>query len=59
MKELAKVLSLGGSIVISILLPVLAGRWVDERLYISPLGVLVGLFLGLAMAFYHVYEITK
>ena len=59
MKEIAKILTLGGSVAISILLPVLIGHWIDGKLSISPIGVLIGLFLGLASAFYRLYEITK
>ena len=40
----------------SILLGVLAGLWLDNKLNTSPVLVLVGLFLGLLVAFYGVYR---
>jgi ATP synthase protein I len=40
----------------SILLGVIAGLWLDNKLNTEPAGVLVGLFLGLAIAFYGVYR---
>ena len=43
---------IGGSIVLG----VFAGRWLDSRLDTGPILVLVGLFLGIAVAFYGVYQ---
>ena len=40
----------------SILLGVFAGRWLDSRLDTEPIFVIVGLFLGIAVAFYGVYQ---
>jgi len=40
----------------SILLGVLAGLWLDNKLNSAPTGVIVGLFLGLVIAFYGVYR---
>ncbi len=40
----------------SILLGVLAGLWLDNRLNSAPIWVIVGLFLGLVIAFYGVYR---
>jgi F0F1-type ATP synthase assembly protein I len=40
----------------SILLGVFAGRWLDTKLNSEPLWMLVGLFLGLAIALYGVYR---
>lgn len=40
----------------SILLGVLAGLWLDSKLNTSPILVMVGLFLGLIVAFYGVYQ---
>jgi F0F1-type ATP synthase assembly protein I len=42
----------------SILLGVLAGLWLDSKLNTSPVLVLVGLFLGLIVAFYGVYQMV-
>lgn len=43
---------IGGSIVLG----VLAGLWLDSKLNTEPILVIVGLFLGLAVAFYGVYR---
>ena len=43
---------IGGSIVLG----VVAGLWLDNRLNTSPILVLVGLFLGIAVAFLGVYQ---
>ncbi len=40
----------------SILLGVVAGRWLDTRLNSEPTWMIVGLFLGLVIAFYGVYR---
>ena len=40
----------------SILLGVLAGLWLDSKLNSAPIWVIVGLFLGLVIAFYGVYR---
>ena len=40
----------------SILLGVLGGLWLDSRLNTKPILVIVGLMLGIAVAFYGVYQ---
>ena len=40
----------------SILLGVVVGLWLDSRLNTSPILVIVGLVLGIAVAFYGVYR---
>ena len=40
----------------SVLLGVVAGRWLDTRLNSEPTWMIVGLFLGLVIAFYGVYR---
>jgi len=37
-------------------LGVLAGLWLDTKLNSAPIWVIVGLFLGLVIAFYGVYR---
>ena len=59
MKEFAKILSLGSGVIFCILLPVYLGHWIDRQFGLSPLGILIGMALGLASAFYKLYEITK
>jgi len=44
---------IGGSIVLG----VLAGLWLDSRLNTEPILVIVGLILGVAVAFYGVYQL--
>ena len=41
---------------VSIVLGVFAGLWLDSRLNTSPILVIVGLFLGIVIAFYGVYR---
>ena len=43
---------IGGSIVLG----VIAGRWLDSMLNTGPILVIVGLILGLIVAFYGVYR---
>lgn len=43
---------IGGSIVLG----VLAGIWLDSRYNTQPLFVILGLFAGLGLAFYGVYQ---
>ena len=42
----------------SILLGVVAGLWLDNKLNSEPIGVIVGLLLGLIIAFYGVYRMV-
>jgi F0F1-type ATP synthase assembly protein I len=42
----------------SILLGVIAGLWLDNKLNSEPIGVIVGLLLGLIIAFYGVYRMV-
>jgi len=49
-------IGVGWFIGISILLGVLAGLWLDSKFGTKPLFVIVGLILGLIVAFYGVYQ---
>ena len=42
----------------SILLGVVGGRWLDTKFNTEPVWMLVGLFLGLIIAFYGVYRMV-
>lgn len=42
-----------------IILGVLAGRWLDDKLGSEPFWLVVGLVLGLAGAFYGVYAMLR
>jgi ATP synthase protein I len=49
-------IGVGWFIGVSILLGVLGGLWLDKKFGTGPILVIVGLFLGLAVAFYGVYR---
>jgi len=49
-------IGVGWFIAISILLGVLGGLWLDEKFGTEPILVIVGLILGLFVAFYGVYR---
>ncbi|MFC2073015.1 AtpZ/AtpI family protein [Chloroflexota bacterium] len=51
-----RLIGVGWFIGISILLGVLAGLWLDDRFDTKPLFVIVGLILGIIIAFYGVYR---
>ena len=43
----------------SIILGVLGGRWLDGKLNSEPLWTIVGLILGIVVAFYGVYVMVR
>lgn len=51
-----KLVGVGWYISLCILLGILAGRWLDSKFNTEPLLVIVGLILGLTIAFYGVYR---
>jgi len=51
-----RLIGVGWFIGISILLGVLAGLWLDGKFNTKPLFVIVGLILGVVIAFYGVYR---
>ncbi len=62
MKPWATALSLlgvGFFIAISILVGVLGGNWLDQKLGTSPLFLIAGLILGLAVAVYGTWGMIK
>ena len=46
---------IGGSIVLG----VVAGRWLDSKLNTEPILIIVGLILGIVIAFYGVYRMLQ
>jgi len=52
-------LSVGFVVAGSIILGVLGGRWLDTKFGTEPLWLIVGLFVGLAVAFYSVYTMLR
>lgn len=51
-----RLIGVGWFIGISILLGVLAGLWLDSKVGTGPLFVIIGLIIGLIVAFYGVYQ---
>ncbi len=55
--ELAlRLIGMGWYVGICILLGVLGGLWLDNKLHTRPIMVIVGLLLGIIVAFYGVYR---
>ncbi len=55
--ELAlRLIGMGWYVGICIFLGVAGGLWLDDKLHTKPLLVIVGLLLGLTVAFYGVYK---
>ena len=53
-----RLLGVGFFVAGSILLGVVGGLWLDNKLNSEPIGVIVGLLLGLIIAFYGVYRMV-
>lgn len=51
-----RLIGVGWFIGISILLGILGGLWLDNRFATKPLFVIIGLILGITVAFYGVYQ---
>ena len=51
-----RLIGVGWYVSVSILLGVLAGRWLDGKLNTEPLLVIIGLLMGIFIAFYGVYR---
>lgn len=49
-RDLPRALGLGMEIATAFLLPIGAGIWIDGRWVASPLGILLGIFLGMGLA---------
>ena len=55
--ELAlRLFGMGWYVGICIVLGVLGGRWLDNKLHTGPMLVIVGLLLGIIVAFYGLYK---
>jgi ATP synthase protein I len=54
-----RLIGLGWYVGMCIVGGVWTGRWLDARFHTSPLLVLAGLFVGLALAFYGVYKMIQ
>ncbi len=53
-----RLMGLGGYIAASIVLGILGGLWLDGRLGTGRLFTVLGIFLGIAVAFYGVYRMV-
>lgn len=51
-----RLIGLGWFVGICIVLGVLGGRWLDERLHTRGILIVVGVIVGVAVAFYGVYR---
>jgi F0F1-type ATP synthase assembly protein I len=58
-RESSPYLGIGTSLAVSLLVCVLAGRWMDERFDTEPVFFLVGAALGLFAVFYNLYKVYK
>jgi F0F1-type ATP synthase assembly protein I len=54
--SISSYLDLGLRLMLSLLIGVVGGRWVDDKLGTSPLFLLLGLFIGIAAGFLTVYR---
>lgn len=52
-------LGVGFFVAISIILGVVGGRWLDDKLNSEPVFLIVGLLLGIVVAFYGVYIMLR
>lgn len=52
-------LGVGFFVAISIILGVVGGRWLDDKLNSEPVFLIVGLLLGIVIAFYGVYIMLR
>ena len=59
MKDFAKAMSLGGTIIIDIMIPFGIGYFIDKKIGFFPIISIIGLFIGIGMAFYSLYQLTK
>ncbi len=51
-----RLMGVGWYLGISIVLGLLGGRWLDSKLNSEPILMIVGLILGLVIAFYGIYQ---
>ena len=54
-----RLIGIGWYVALSIVLPAVGGLWLDTRLNIRPLFTLVGLGIGIVVAFYGVYRMLR
>lgn len=54
-----QLVTLGWYVAAALVIGILGGRWLDQQLGLSPLFLLLGLFLGLAAGFWGVYKMLR
>jgi len=54
-----RLVGVGFFVGISIILGVVAGRWIDSKLNSEPVCLITGLILGIVVAFYGVYLMLR
>jgi len=59
MKQMAKAISLGLTVVLGLTVPVLIGVYVDKQMQTKPAGVLIGFVIGALCAFGALWEMTR
>jgi F0F1-type ATP synthase assembly protein I len=52
-------IGIGWFVAVSILMGVLGGVWLDEKFGTRPVLIIIGLFLGVGVAFYGVYKMLR
>ena len=52
-------IGLGSEIAASLAIPLFIGYWCDQSFGTDPWGILIGIFLGLALLFYSFYKMYK
>ena len=52
-----RLIGIGWYISISIVVGIMAGRWLDGKLDTEPVLMIIGLFTGIFIAFYGVYRV--
>jgi F0F1-type ATP synthase assembly protein I len=55
-RSVTQYLDLGLRLTLSLLIGVVGGRWVDDKVGTSPLFLLLGLFIGISAGFLSVYR---
>ena len=59
MRESSPYLGIGMTLAVTLLVGVLAGRWMDERFGTEPIFFLMGAAFGLFAVFYNLYKVYK
>lgn len=58
-QELGPYLGIGIQFVLSLLLCIILGYWLDDHYDSSPLFILIGVFLGMFAGFYNLFKVVS